>query len=85
MFSRQRRCGNWFVSERQAHVFCMDSRKHDMVTEESFIVEREKNDFLYPLCNWRLLIFGNKIKWDVDQVRGQAICVEHQLCLLVAV
>lgn len=56
-----------------------------MVTEESFIIEKEKNVFLYPICNRHLLIFGNKIKWEADCLRGQVSWVEHQLCLLVAV
>lgn len=63
----------------------MGLRKHDMVTEESFIIEKEKNVFLYPICNRHLLIFGNKIKWEADCFRGQVSWVEHQLCLLVAV
>lgn len=46
---------------------------------QSFITERGKNDFLYPICNWYFLELANKIKWECGLTRGQEIWVECQL------
>ena len=58
----------------------MGSRKHNAV--ESFIIEKEKKNFLYPICNIYFLIFCNKIKGECGLTAGSGDLARNNRVML---